>query len=69
VLYTATGSLTGTGSALVTVAGNNEIIKNGKLSLTKGAGAQKGHSFVGTFTGTGSLTTNRFVFKYKGTLK
>jgi hypothetical protein len=69
VLYTPTGSLTGTGSADVTFAGNAETIKNGKLDLTTGRGSQKGHTLKATFSGTGSTTSNVYVFHYKGTYK
>lgn len=70
VLYTSTGALTGTGSAIVTiVAGGNEAISGGKLSLTKGSGSQKGHSLTATFTGIDHVTPNQIVFNYKGTYK
>ncbi len=69
ILYTGTGSLSGTGSATVIATGNTQRIADGRLSLTKGAGSQKHHSLVATFTGTADLTTNQIVFKYKGTYK
>lgn len=69
VLYAKTGSLTGTGSATVTVSGTTETFSGGKLKLTKGAGSQKGHSLTGTFTGSGSASSNEFTLKYKGTYK
>lgn len=69
VLYGKTGSLTGTGSATVTVSGTKETFTGGKLKLTKGAGSQKGHSFVGTFTGSGDASKNEFTLNYKGTYK
>jgi hypothetical protein len=70
VLYTATGTLRGTGSATVTAdAKGNATVTNGKLRLTKGTGAQKGHSFIGTFSGTGSVVTGAYTFHYKGTYK
>jgi hypothetical protein len=68
VLYTASGSITGTASAKVAVNGTAETITNGKLNLTKGAGSLKGHQFSGTFTGTGDLAKNLITFKYKGIL-
>ncbi len=68
-LYTGTGSLSGTATATVALSGTTETITNGKLSLTKGAGSLKGHSFVGTFTGTGDLSKNLLVFHDKGTYK
>ena len=68
VLYTSTGSLSGTATATVTIANSKETITNGKLNLTKGTGALKGDSFKGTFTGTGDLTKNVLVFHTKGIL-
>ncbi len=68
VLFTTTGSLTGTASATVAVSGNTQTITNGKLNLTKGAGSLKGRHFAGTFTGTSDLSKNLITFKYKGTL-
>jgi hypothetical protein len=69
VLYGKTGSLSGTGSATVTLSGSTEKFSGGKLKLTKGTGSQKGHSFVGTFTGSGDSSTNEFTLHYKGTYK
>ena len=69
VLYTKTGALTGTATATLVFVGTTEQIKDGKLKLTSGSGSLKGHSFTGTFTGTGNTTANQFVFQDKGTLK
>lgn len=66
VLYTATGSLSGSATATVVIVGTKETISKGKLSLTKGTGSLKGHSFTGTFTGTGDLVANQLVFHDKG---
>jgi hypothetical protein len=69
-LFTATGSLIGTGSAKLTITGpTTATISNGKLKLTKGTGSQKGHSFIGTFTGSGNPATGQYTFHYKGTYK
>jgi hypothetical protein len=69
-LFTATGALTGTGSATLTVVSTSSVtITNGKLDLTKGTGSQKGHSLVGTYTGTGDPATGQYVFHYKATYK
>ncbi|MGB9185955.1 MAG: hypothetical protein WCB67_18020 [Solirubrobacteraceae bacterium] len=68
VLYTTTGSLTGTASATVTASNSTQTITNGKLNLTKGAGSLKGRHFTGTFTGASDLAKNLITFKYKGTL-
>jgi hypothetical protein len=69
VLYTPKGALKGTLSATVTLAGTTETFTNGKLNLTTGTGSQKGHSLVGTFTGSGSETDNQFKITYKGKYK
>jgi hypothetical protein len=69
VLWTKTGSLEGTESATVTVSGTTETFTNGKLDLTNGTGSLSGHSFVGTFTGSGSSSSNEFTLNYKGTYK
>jgi hypothetical protein len=69
VLYTRTGSIAGRLSATLTISGTTETFKNGKINLTSGAGSQKHHSLVGTFSGSGSSTTNEFKLKYKGTYK
>ena len=69
-LYTKTGSLTGTASTTLTIGtGGAATASNGKLKLTKGAGSLKGHSYVGTFTGTGNVTTSDFTFTTKATYK
>ncbi len=68
-VFTKTGSLSGTATATLTVSGNTETVSNGKLNLVKGAGSQKGHSFIGTFSGSGNLIANQLVFREKGTYK
>lgn len=69
-LFTKTGSLSGTASADVTATSATQAaVTNGKLSLTTGAGAEKGHSLVGTFTGTGNPATTEYVFNYEATYK
>jgi hypothetical protein len=68
VLFTPTGSLTGTASATVTSTASTQTITNGKLNLTKGSGSLKGAKFAGTFTGTADLAKNLIQFHYKGTL-
>jgi hypothetical protein len=66
-LYTSTGELSGTGTAVLAVSGTTETISKGTLDLTKGTGGQKGHTFKGTFTGTGNTKTGLYVFHVKGT--
>lgn len=69
VLYTGTGSLKGSSSATVTISGSTQTFSNGKINLTKGAGSQKGHSLVGTYSGSGSITKNQSTLKFSGTYK
>jgi len=64
------GSLSGKGSATLIVSNNGTVtFTNGKINETHGAGGEKGHSFVATFTGTGKSATGPFVFDFKGTYK
>lgn len=67
-LYDGTGSLTGTATATITVAGTTETITNGKLNLTKGTGSLKGAKIVATFVGTANTAANQYQFTYKGKL-
>jgi hypothetical protein len=66
-LYTSTGELSGTGTAVLSISGTTETVSKGTLNLTKGTGGQKGHTFTGTFTGTGNTKTGLYVFHVKGT--
>ena len=50
-LYTASGSLQGTGAADEVITSSSSTVKNGTFFLTKGTGAYKGHSLKGTFGG------------------
>jgi hypothetical protein len=72
-LWTSKGSLSGTGSALITVTNTpttgGSTASNGKVSLTKGTGGLKGHSFTGKFSGTGNVNGATYTFKYTGTYK
>jgi hypothetical protein len=68
--WTSTGELSGTATATLTLAaGGAATITNGKLNLTKGSGAQKGHSMAATFTGTGDANKGQYTFTYKGKYK
>jgi hypothetical protein len=69
--FTGTGSLTGKASATLTVTDSkgDATITGGKFSLTKGAGSQKGHSYTGTFKGTGNANTGLYTFQLKGAYK
>jgi hypothetical protein len=67
-LYAPRGSLVGTATATVTLAGTSETISDGKLKLTKGYGSLKNDSLTATFTGTGDLSANVLTYTYKGKL-
>jgi hypothetical protein len=61
------GSLTGT--ATVTFTTNPDLsvtVVGGKLVANKGAGGEKRHSLIATFTGSGKTLTGPYVFNYKG---
>ena len=65
--WSKTGSLSGTATAtLIVNPDGTATITNGKLKETKGTGTQKGHRFVAAFSGTGTVSSGRFIFKYKG---
>ncbi|MDQ6821489.1 MAG: hypothetical protein M3076_14335 [Actinomycetota bacterium] len=75
VSWYANGSLSGTAKATLTFTATSLTIK-GTLTETKGTGALKGHSFVGTFTGYSTNTDTPpapgkgpFIFNYTGTYK
>jgi hypothetical protein len=69
VLYTATGSLSGTATATINnISSATQTITNGKLKLDKGAGALKGAKLTAKFSGTSDLTNNTLVFHYTGEL-
>lgn len=71
--WTSTGSLSGTGSARVTITNKpkagDSVVTNGTVSLKQGTGGQKGHSFTATFTGSGNANGALYTFHYKGTYK
>jgi len=69
-LFTKTGSLSGKATATLTTNKDGSVtFSNGKINLNKGAGLQKGHSFKGTFTGTGTSATGPYTFHDSGTYK
>jgi hypothetical protein len=69
-LFTKTGSLSGKATATATTASDNSVtFTNGKITLNKGAGLQKGHSFKGTFTGSAKSILGPFTFHDSGTYK
>ena len=68
-VYTATGSVWGKSAGTEMTNSDGTVSLNGTLTLTHGTGGQKGHSFIGTFTGTGKTATGPFVFHTKGHYK
>ena len=69
VVFGSTGSLFGTSSGTETTSSSGAVTLTGTLNLTHGTGGQKGHSFIGTFTGTGKTALGPFVFHTKGTYR
>jgi len=68
--YYPNGTLTGTATGTLTPGPNGTAtITGGKITQTHGTGGQKGHSFTGTFQGTGSLTMGTYKITYKGTYR
>lgn len=73
-IYTASGSLSGTGSAILTITNKpnpgDATITKGKLLLNHGTGHLAGHSLRATFTGTGNVggtnVPDWYTFRYKG---
>jgi hypothetical protein len=68
-VWNVNGSLTGKVAGTETTTSSGSVTEAGTLDLNKGTGADKGHSFVGTFTGTGKTVTGPFVFHTKGIYK
>ena len=68
-VFTSTGTLFGTAAGTETTQADGSVTLSGKLTLTHGTGAQKGHSLIDTFTGTGKAALGPFVFHTKGTYK
>ncbi len=73
VVWTKNGTLSGTGSATLTVTNHPKAgdvtVSKGKFSLKQGTGGQQGHSFVGAFTGQGNILNGVYVFNYKAIYK
>ena len=68
--WTKNGSLSGTASADINATSpTTATVTNGKVNLTHGTGALKGHSLVGKFSGKGNPTTTEYSFQYTGTYK
>ena len=68
-VFTATGTVYGTSAGTETTNSDGTVSLTGTLTLNHGTGAQTGHSFIGTFTGTGKTATGPFVFHTKGHYK
>lgn len=68
-VFTSTGQLSGTDSVTINTTSSGVTFTGGKLDLTKGKGLQKGHSFVGTFTGTAKSIAGPYTFNDKGRYK
>jgi hypothetical protein len=61
------GTLSGVATSDLTTGQNGALtITNGKIKETTGTGARKGHSFIGTFSGTGNSNTGLYKITYKG---
>jgi hypothetical protein len=70
IVFYKNGSLSGTATATITTNTDGTVtFSKGKINLTKGGGAEKGHSLAATFTGSGKAILGPFVFNYKGTYK
>lgn len=73
-IYTPNGSLSGTGSGVLTITNKpragDATVTNGKLLLNHGTGRLAGHSLRATFSGIGNIggsnVPNAYIFKYKG---
>lgn len=70
-VFYATGSATGSATATLTATNKpkagDATVTGGVLKLTEGTGTHKGHSFEGTFSGTGNITSDTYTIKYRGT--
>jgi hypothetical protein len=72
-VFYSTGAATGSATATLTITNTpksgDATVTGGVLKLTKGTGTHKGHSFMGTFSGAGSITSGLYTINYKGTYK
>jgi hypothetical protein len=68
-VFSTTGSLSGSVQGSESTTSSGSVTETGKLDLSHGTGAQKGHSYVGTYTGTGTSPTGPFVFHTKAIYK
>lgn len=73
-IYTPNGSLSGTGSGVLTITNKpnpgDATVTDGKLLLNHGTGRLAGHSLRATFSGTGNIggsnSPDFYTFRYKG---
>jgi hypothetical protein len=72
-VFYSTGSATGSASATLTITNQpkagDATVTDGVLKLTKGSGAHQGHTFAGTFSGKGNITSGSYTIQYKGIYK
>jgi hypothetical protein len=72
-VFYSDGSATGTSTSTLTITNKpktgDATVTNGVLKLTSGTGAHKGHTFIGTYTGSGNVTNDLYTINYKGTYK
>ena len=70
-VFYSSGSATGSATATLTVTNTpkaaDATVTDGSLHLTKGTGTHQGHTFTGTFSGQGNITTDAYIIHYKGT--
>jgi hypothetical protein len=70
-VFYSSGSATGSATATLTVTNKpkagDATVTDGSLHLTKGTGTHQGHTFTGTFSGQGNITTDAYIIHYKGT--
>ncbi|HET8979612.1 MAG TPA: hypothetical protein VFN87_15725 [Solirubrobacteraceae bacterium] len=71
--FYSTGSATGSASATLTITNTpnqgDATVTGGVLKLAKGTGTHKGHTFTGTFSGSGNITSGMYTIQYKGTYR
>jgi hypothetical protein len=70
-LWASNGRLSGSASADLTIidAKGDAKLTNGKCSVPQGTSGQRGHSEIGTFTGTGNASTGQYTLVTNGTYK
>jgi hypothetical protein len=69
VTYSAGGELSGKETGTETTNANGSVTAKGRFDFNKGTGNETGHSYTGTFSGTGKTAVGPFVFHAVGTYK